>query len=1404
MKSLTLLLWFVLLFNTQAVIAQDEGPIDESPVQSFSRTAAFAQVTSNAGNMTTGLYSGDIPPEEFRNTILSLTDDLYLSGFISLAQLNGKTIEVEACLTAHAAYKANDSDFNKDNRKAKCNAAVNFSGLESAAPACTGADKVLAGSECCGNLVKGVSAKLEAATAGKKMNEACGEHADCASKICNKPDQAAAAGICAPVMACFPTIPLNSECTPENPNCQAGVCRRQDYGVEGVSCKILDAACTEATECCSGKCASNKCQDKYICEMCLEEGVKPTGSQQCCRGFILGIDGKCTLEMPPFILPAPQASIKRDGLLRQVMSNLFSFHAMAQETEVPPAQPSANTSQGTWVNDEALSEKQLDFIEAEVKKVMNIKDAAKRKAELLKIYAIRKKMAGDNAAAIKAGQNIGKVYTQEEYVKRYNIPAITPKERSNVEMCEFDTAKDNWLDSSNLLRNADLFVRAFETSYSGRGTQDMWHLLDANGKANQKNLYTRTKDLMTEIRENRYSTREQLKYLDLLVSCQCMYTFGPEKFSDEKKAFFFTQCTGQPENKICRDGEMKDALKLPESAEQPYREGVEFPNYVAMYMQKLEKMASQGRQGVDDVDNIDSGAAGINHEEVLVRWLRLRSCNQIDVFMDTEKVETELQTIAEDINRAKKPVARLTSYWNSRLSQMKAGGVDKEIIKVFENDPSKDSWYRGYIHTESKVHSWKKKTFKFLLFLILALLVVAMAALPMLSLAAASGIAGGILGVGLIVTGMQGNPTGGFNVVESFSKDFPNVIIEDRLVEKKSCGFLGLFYCKTFYRILHWPAFSNNPGIEQVFPWKKKEERSCDDTYNAAVSYPGMATNPCSGPFKGTMCARSFYRPLPDAAITNQPDFQPWKEVMNDKTLMDPVLPEFFDEELNLDYKWVAEVNAGFKKGCAWAQSIGKKKATVQDKARFFPDFDKYIDEKANFRPQYQFTQEGIEKYKKAVQKYALCRDLRECGAVNYEGQAQSPWGHGDIFCPADVTKPCSVESQENAKLFSNYVYQLHFNWRHMSGQAGIGYPLAYLENYYLSLLHNIRLLTTLSIRRGIELDDAFNRYNEDLAIRRGRYQITGDRYGLGMGENGNGRILENNVFRSFRSLGFPLSSEFMGLPAGGGLPKSGNATGQEGATGSSLATGFELKVLNAARRTADRVAKDNRANVNFKNRTKGDAAAAKRLAAATKFFGKLNSPLSSVSGLARPGDNSSYSGIGGTIGTLNGSGSSSTAKKGEGETKQSYGAVTSGSNSGSSGGSSSGSNSGLSGLSRSGSGEGYDTSSAFANAGANGGAGGDSSGANGSGAGKDGLGDAARKTGMKEGDLQNMLDAADKNRNGGLAGSDNDSLFEKVSKAYMRNLDRVLLKTKGPEKPAKKDEQADPEKDEIKKIFNQ
>ncbi len=1441
MERLNLVLLLILLALPLQVRAQDDVPLD--------RSAAFAQIVSVSSTLLTGLKSRELSTEEFKDYISNITGDLYMQGFITLAQLNERRGLADTCVEAElqvrnpppmdqTEYKDDIGDdegnmrffryqqWLRERRDKRCGAAVDFNSLSSAAPACAGPNQLQSGAQCCKGLVAGTAPSIEKTLPGKKVNEPCKRHEECASQLCSSEDEGSN-GLCMPVIVCHQVNGLGAECTPENPNCAAGVCRSQDVGVGGVNCKVWGASCGAASECCSGKCESGRCQERFVCEDCVPEGTKPTGRQQCCKGFIQDIEGFCTREMPPFILPKSSQLMKKKtfstllALLLPISAaqatELEGRTGVAQGTTSSSAKATVTgkaTSQGNWVNDDALTEQQLAMIEGEIKQVLKIKDRVQRKQALLSVYAKRKEMVASNSEAIKAGKPIGKVWTQEEYVKNYNIPAITPKERSNVERCEFNTVKDNWIDSSNLMRNADLFVRAFEVSYSGKGTEDLWHLLNPESKAHPDNLYTRTKSLMRMIRDNRNYQHDQLRYVDLLMACQCLYAYGPEKFDAEKQAFFYSQCTGSTQNKVCRADElvMVDDPSTPDknegSAEPEFQQGREFPNYVEMYLRKLEKMASQGEiKNVEAIDNIDSGAAGIGHEEVLVRWLKLRTCNQLDVFVDTEKVETELQEIAEDLSRAKKANPLFTQYWNRRLSQM-GGAVHADIINIFRKDATKDIWYRGYVHTESKVGSWTKKSLRFLLFIILAILALGVGLVGLVAMATAGAIAGGVLGVGLLLSGGSGGASG-YSVVESFARDFPNVIIEDRLVEKKTCGKFKLFYCKTFYRILHWPVFVNNPEMilrNDPFPWAKRPSMTCDQVLDISRSMGGMSKNPCSGPFKATMCARSFYRPMVDSAIADDQQFAPWATVMRDRMLMDPVFPEFYTADVNTNNGWVPALHEGFRKGCQWTKTIGKRKPTAEDKKQFFPDFKQYMDGQGNFLPEYQMGQVRIDAYKQAVSKYAMCHRLNECGQAHYDGEHPNPTGFADVF-----------EKKEVADLFANYVYQIHFKWRHMSAQAGIGYPLAYLENYYLTLLHNVRLLTTLSVRRGLEMDDAYNKYADDLSIRRSRYQIEGNNYGLTMGdeERSRGGDVTGNVYRSFRGLGFPLSAEFSGLPGGQGLPAAGGSS----ALNASLNSGFGGAALAAARRHAGRVAKDNEAWKNYKERTKGSKDAQARLDATGNFFSNVNAPLNSVSALARPGDNSLYSGIGGTLGamgTRNVLGGAGSDRDGA-ATPQKYGAIDGKEGANASLGSAGMGSMGMGGMNLGAGDSGalddsgiYSDGGAAYRDGAGGRMGAMGSGSYGSAGGSGaygGFADAARMTGMSERDLKNMIDSAGRDRSS-LTSGDEDSLFQKVSKAYLRNLDRMLLRKEKPkaaapektlEKPA-----GEQEKEALKKIFAQ
>jgi hypothetical protein len=1363
--------------------------------QELGRAETFQEITSNSSQMVSGFMNGSVDKDDFRSFVVNTANELYMKGYISLAQRNTKPVQVNLCFSKKDDIGPLAAPF--------CATAGDFSGLKNNPPACLGQiNQRLAGAECCAGFEESASHALDSNLAGLKVNEVCSSHEACASKRCEL-GAGGDTGVCAMAMACYRLLNVGEECDPSNPKCREGICLERNQGQAGVTCKFKDATCSNNNDCCSEKCEQSKCAEKFVCDKCTREGLAPSSNEPCCRGLIKDLDGKCMLEMPPFILPRTFSSTLK-SIFKQVLSNLFVGNAYARQNLEPEIEgPVGGTTTGAtsggsvtggsatggtatgstaggssggsggapgpMANDNSLTPAQLDTIEEAMRAALAMTNLDDRKAALAAAYELRKGMIATNAQAAANGNPVNNVMTQEQYIQRYNVVSITPKTKSNIEQCVFNSAKDNWIDSTNMMRNAELFMRAFEVSYSGHAFQDYWHLINENGAQHPDNLYKRTKTVMSEIRDNRLYQRDQLQYLDLLMTCQCIYTFGLEKFDTEKQAFFLMSCNGSQDNKICRKDEMQDDLKLPGSTNPAFVEGKEFPDYVSMYFADLARMENQSAAN-GSVDTVDGGASGISHEEVLVRWLRLRTCHQVDVFMDAEKVETELQSLMSDLSRAKKENPRMKTYWTNRLQKMAQNGVDSKVIRMYANDPYKTTYLRGYYHSESKVNDYTKKTPRFLLALILFLLG---GFLLVFLYDVFTG--GSVLATLLGITFNGGLMTfdNSYDVIKSFSKNAPNVVIEDRLVQKRNCGFLDLFHCKTFYRILHWPYYTSVPGQENnaALAWTKREEKSCEQTYNIVYGLGAGKPNACVGMFKGTNCTRGFYRMNNDSAISSEQQFAPWKTFMKDRMMMDPVFPDMIAEWPRQDNtSWTDNLNNGFYRGCQWVKTIGKNAPQANDKLRFFPNLTSIINPgNGTFKDPYKFTQERIDQYKDAVKKYSLCKDFAECGARYYDGKHPKPSGFNDI-----------IEDDETASLFANYVFQTHFMWRHMSGETGIGYPLAFLENYYNLMVYNNRLLTTLSIRRGLELDDAYNLYGDDLTVRRSNYGLSGSHYGVKTGEDKRDKAgLRSRLYNSFRALGFPLSADFAGLGSAssvnsGSLKSEGSASGNLGA--------FETRVLGAASRHAGRVANDNKNWKNYESQIKGKKDSEDRLERAKGFFGSMNNAVGGIGSLSNPNDTSSYNGIGGEVSNSRSRvGSNDNEKKAE----QKYGAVPSNQQAADNFGMS---DSGFSGSDFGGGGFGAGTSSSSDD--------------------ESDLLAASKLTGMKEGELQRMLDAADKERNKKLSSNPDDTLFGQISKAYHRNLDRVLVRKKsaapieGKVVPKKGTEKGGGEKQAIKDIF--
>jgi hypothetical protein len=878
---------------------------------------------------------------------------------------------------------------------------------------------------------------------------------------------------------------------------------------------------------------------------------------------------------------------------------------------------SSGNSKATTFGDDALTPAQIDQIEERVKLCIE-QPVATRKDCLRGTYDFRKDLIAENQSKAAEGQAPTGLMSKEDYVSRYNIPGIRVGARSNIDKCLFDTAKDNWMDYSNIHRNAELFLRAFEASSSGALTPDYWYLRSptATSDLHTKSLNQRVQEIMTLIRANRMKQSEQLKHLDLLMMCQCMYTQGPDKFPKEQQSAFYAFCTGQSENKICRaedivapNTSMKDTLRVPGSEIPAFEQGEEFPDYVSLHLSRLEKSAQQNSAslGGSSVENLDSSAAGINHEEVLVRWLRLRSCNQLDIFLDVEKVETSVDTLSKDVQRAgKEDDPTLLRYWNDRLGEMRANGVDENIIKFYENDTEKTKYFRGYVATESKFHEYEVREPRwFHPISAIRRIAKTMGIGGKVALVAPNYVWNklGLTGNGVTV---PGGSTQTNLVVWGFIKDFPNVMVEDRMIHKRSCGRLRMYNCKKYVRILHWPAFSNSLGLERLLPFSKIPANSCLENLRLVRNHSSQAQK-CSGLFKGTMCSQNFLRPIDDPSIKNDPQYQTkWAPFMKETMMMDPLFPDLMGEVMRTKINWLQALHTGMEKGCQWLSTIGRKEIQFEDKFQFVPDLTPWF-QNGKIVNEFAMTEARIEDYKAAVQKYAFCDDLQKCGAKHFDATTGVAKGFSDIFTYQDE-KGNFVEDKPQAQIFSNYVYQHHFLARTLSEKPGLGYPLRFQETYFNALLYNFKILSSLAVRRGMEMDDGVRLYGDDLAVRRGQYQLGASNRGVKPGQDSRLRMTNSPVFKMFESLGFPMSVNFVSAPQGASaLGTTGNGTLRSAGNTSS---NFASTLSAAAMRHSARIAQDNQRYKKIQQELSQDPQAGIRLSETKKSTQGLLGPL--------------------------------------------------------------------------------------------------------------------------------------------------------------------------------------------------
>jgi hypothetical protein len=1009
-----------------------------------------------------------------------------------------------------------------------------------------------------------------------KMGEVCSSHSDCCSELCNGLKDAEE-GTCSVTMACLKRVPLNDPCGPENPYCeQIGTttdnpstphineggnpkyakCQPDSYEDYGMaSCNKVNQACTSDDECCTGSCAAGKCALVMKCmdcysfgEVCEECKTSDNPSKQCCAGMVPDFtDYSCGEAVPTFYLPgnlSTSVAPKKVNILVTVLKKVI--HLLIPSAY---AQNDCNQVGGCYesgmkgLTDEQISELQQAAVNCSKKSDPTerqecLDDLNQSRANFVQqnTSACNEKNSAEEKQACLDALGLGESFTQEDYVNLYNIPAFSAKERSDIGSCKFNSMADNWLDASNQERNAEIVIRAFEVMLSGVGTKDV-HKID-----DKPSLYERTKAIADKIKNYRMKMVMSLAKMDREMSCRCMEIFGPNTFPSDQQSAYQTHCSE--------------------------------------YNQEAFNQESD-KSKTDQANTADSGAIGISHEKVLVEWLNARAQLQMERFEHNITVEEDINSMIEDLK-----------------------DIDWEETTSYRNDVA-------YTYTVEEMSTWAY---------VWALLdpIGGITNLMIASFTSESGDWWTGLGasfgtIGLIITWIiDAND-------ESGSKRWYDKRVkpsEDSDDDYYLCGWLWMYECKDYDRHVYWPLYQAN-GCD-VFSRRK---HCLKNFYGTTLDKKLEGTE-----YETDLWPSYEKNPLVDIWI---PKFYP----ANDSS--------FFVEDQQIMTKirngWIVgmeklkKTNPGHRVDPTWRSEDPYMKEVdgLPVSVWFLPDLSNMLNDDSSFKPKYSFNQKKINTLKCAVIRYATCGWLDQCGEevrataseTNLDACIAPEESYNNMFDSCVGVNPNSTggnegddnqrnceesefgfryffQNSEDAKLFADYVYQMHFLWPHLSSDQYRSYPLLSFQAYLAEMYRQIQILGSLNGLRAAGYADAFNEYGSDLAKRSGMYDDAGVTTKMG-NKSSNAKGYSKNFYQQFSLLKFDGS----GSPEGfDGQIKKMHASGE--------LTSAELKTLQGAARSAMRRVDQQKAAAHYEKWKQKDARGKAQLKKAKRFAAAFSNPL--------------------------------------------------------------------------------------------------------------------------------------------------------------------------------------------------
>lgn len=137
----------------------------------------------------------------------------------------------------------------------------------------------------------------------KKAGVICSENNECTSGECVEETAGSKKKVCEEVYLCFRPLTLGQSCL-NNPVCGQGACLPYSSNTSGIGeCNPVQALCRSNSDCCSNSCGNGICRENNICKDCVGNGNKPQRGQKCCEGLYMNDKGMCIPDVPPSVIP---------------------------------------------------------------------------------------------------------------------------------------------------------------------------------------------------------------------------------------------------------------------------------------------------------------------------------------------------------------------------------------------------------------------------------------------------------------------------------------------------------------------------------------------------------------------------------------------------------------------------------------------------------------------------------------------------------------------------------------------------------------------------------------------------------------------------------------------------------------------------------------------------------------------------------------------------------------------------------------------------------------------------------------------------------------------------------------------------------------------------------------------